>query len=799
MFLGRVASFFLLSAMVLTSPVAARQDDVVAPEQINSAIGRGIDNLYAARTNNLLWEQVSFNDRVPARRPGVDGGQWGGLTALATYTLLAAGENPQREELASAVEFLRHAPIEGVYALGMRAQVWLHLPRSPLYQEAMRRDWQLLGEAIQGNDAVTRRSANMNDSNIGLFDYTAAESARVDLSVSQFGVLGLWAADRYGAEVPATYWQAIDNAWLRWQQPDGGWAYNGQPRWNDENASAQKPTTLSMTAAGVATLFITQDYLHVNDGMRCHGNVHNPAIGRGLEFIGEGLPYLLGNIAADTDLIRIQSNATRETYYTLYGIERIGVASGLKYISGVDWYAEGAKFLLDRQNDDGGWGSTQDTCFALLFLLRGREPIFMNKLAYAQTSGNRRIVGPWNQRPRDVANLARYLRNVDERKVNWQTIDFNFFETVEQAVRELHDAPITYLGGSNALRFTDDEKAALKSYVESGGMLLANADCGSRAFADSFVQLGEELFKDRGYEFRLLEDSHPIHTDQKTNLSNIRRKPKLLGLSNGVREMMLLVESEDLGRDWQLFDRSREEAFQIGTNIYLYAVDKQRQGYKGETHLVQIDPAITADKALRLARIQYEGNWNPEPAGWGRLAAILHNERKMDLVMEAIDIEVQSLDGFDVAHLTGTNAVSLSDKATDKLKRFVIAGGTLVIDAAGGDSMFAASVERMLQEVFGDEARALSSPVPVTHPIYSLPGDEPLRSVDYRLFARKTLGDQRSPRLRAITIDGRAAVILSNEDLSNGMVGHPVGGVFGYAPADASRLMTAILLYAHDK
>ena len=40
-----------------------------------------------------------------------------------------------------------------------------------------------------------------------------------------------------------------------------------------------------MTAAGVATLFITQDYLHSDDGINCGGNITNPNIEAGLKWM----------------------------------------------------------------------------------------------------------------------------------------------------------------------------------------------------------------------------------------------------------------------------------------------------------------------------------------------------------------------------------------------------------------------------------------------------------------------------------------------------------------------------------
>ena len=43
---------------------------------------------------------------------------------------------------------------------------------------------------------------------------------------------------------------------------------------------------------------------------------------------------------------------------------------------------------------------------------------------------------------------------------------------------------------------------------------------------------------------------------------------------------------------------------------------------------------------------------------------------------------------------------------------------------------------------------------------------------------------------------GRFGVFYSREDLSTGLVGQSVDGIYGYEPATATRLMRAMLLYA---
>ena len=63
------------------------------------------------------------------------------------------------------------------------------------------------------------------------------------------------------------------------------------------------------------------------------------------------------------------------------------------------------------------------------------------------------------------------------------------------------------------------------------------------------------------------------------------------GLSNGVRELMLLIPKDDVGKSWQTrADRTKAEHFELAANIFLYAVDKQNLRYKGETYVLNPDP-----------------------------------------------------------------------------------------------------------------------------------------------------------------------------------------------------------------
>jgi len=747
------------------------------PEQVQKAIEKAKDWLYKQQNPKGTWERVE--KPVPNGEKGnadPDARQWGGLTSLATYALLAAEESPQAPKLQNAISFLKTAPIEGIYATGMRCQVWLFLSDDKSVRPLIERDKEFLLRSLHQD------VAHAKDNRFGFYPYYFERGKPhpadwYDHSVSQYGVLGMWALERAGAEVPIKYWQVVDGAWQRAQYADGGWSYR-QKFVDAAPDSAQGSETPQMTAAGIATLFITQEYLTA-DLVACRGNVSNDHIERGLRWMDK----------------RIGEALTNGNLYGMYGIERIGVASGRKYFSTTNWYEVGADYLVKKQKPDGSWegqwGVLPDTCFALLFLVRGRAPIVFNKVEYSVEEKKRTLVANWDQRPRDVANFANWMGRQIERDLNWQTVN------LKVPVEDLHDAPILYLAGNQELILSEEEAGKLKAFVDQGGMILGNADCGSRAFATSFEKLGEKLFE--GYKFRQVPLTHPIFSDEQFPAKRERSHPRLIGLSNGVRELMLLVPDADLSRAWQArSEKTREEAYHLGANIFLYAVDMRNLRYKGETYIVTPDPKVKPSQKLVVKRLEVGDNWNPEPGGWPRLAAILHNKPyEIALDVQPAKIEPAELKGAKIIDLTGTGAFKLTDEQRKTIKDFVNGGGTLIVDAAGGSNEFADAAEAELKATFGDEAtKALGEPLAADSAVYHLPNAD-ISQVRYRLFARKVLvGDLKVPRVKAISIKGRLAVFYSREDLSAGLVGEPVNGILGYEPQSATEIMRNLVLYS---
>jgi hypothetical protein len=326
---------------------------------------------------------------------------------------------------------------------------------------------------------------------------------------------------------------------------------------------------------------------------------------------------------------------------------------------------------------------------------------------------------------------------------------------------------------------------------------MGNPDCEKPEFTESFRKLGSHLFHD--YEFQNLPAAHPIYTNEQFPRTTWKPVPTVLGLGNGVRELMILTGDSDPAKHWQLEDITKNTPdFELADDVVLYAIDKQNLLEKGKSFTASVNPSIETNRTIKLARVQFAGNWNPEPGGWRRLTALLHNKSHIDLQISVAKLGSNQLGdgktGATVAALTGTNSIKLNPPQRAEIKQFLEGGGTLIVDAAGGDSDFATEVETELQATLGVEAgKQMKTPLEASDPVFNLPGGA-IKTFTYRPFTRATLGTIRSPLLCAITVNNRRAVYYSRQDLSAGLVGQPTDGIIGYDPAVATAIMTNLVV-----
>ncbi|GAH42842.1 unnamed protein product, partial [marine sediment metagenome] len=252
-----------------------------------------------------------------------------------------------------------------------------------------------------------------------------------DNSNSQFAVLGLNAAALSGVAVPDAVWQKARNYYRVGQNRDGGWGY----RPGSTNSYG------SMTAAGVASLYICDMWLHISSG-ECGVYADDRAV-------QVGLGWLARNFSVATN-----PRHRSWKFYYLYALERAGVILARRYFGRIDWYRQGVEHLAGQPpgalfTHSGSEWPFLKKCFALLFLAKGNAPILIHK---AQWSGK------WDTYRYDARFLVEYVGRRLDQPLDWQILPLS------APLDLLMAAPILYINGTGGVGWTPDEIRRLKEY-----------------------------------------------------------------------------------------------------------------------------------------------------------------------------------------------------------------------------------------------------------------------------------------------------------------------------------------------
>ncbi|MGD8450958.1 MAG: DUF4159 domain-containing protein [Phycisphaerae bacterium] len=719
----------LMLAPLLTGPARAADPPAVTDESVDAAIRRAITWIKTQRTNNN-WEEHENRDDL----------FYGGSSALANLALLYAGEDPRTDFMTASLDWLAAQTLNGTYTYGVRAHALALVPGTK-YQSRLQSDLEWL-------------TGNVNPANSrapGSYGYRGAED-RWDNSNSQYGVLGTWMATDAGLTATDAYWELVGSHWLRTQAADGGWGYQ-----------EGYPSTGSMTAAGLATLFVVLDRLYTN--RPADAASVTAAISSGLNWLGR--EFTPENPFGDKQWL----------FYYLYGVERVGRASGYKYFRQRDWFREGAAFLLSEQQPEGHWRGTgeymsdlRNTCFALMFFCHGRAPLLCNKLEH----------GPdWNRQLRDAAGLTHYAQHALERLLNWQIV------RLDGSLDDLLEAPILLLTGREAWEFDDVEVQKIREYCLRGGLVLAVS--GGESFLNSMRTLAERAFPD--FRLRPLTSEHPLFSGEVQ--FPIERPPRMSQIHNGLRALMLICE-EDLAASWHR-GRGHREYFQLGCNLYNYATDKTNVRSRLQTTTIPVEQ-VEVTRKISIALIRYDGAWNVEPYGWTRLKAYLNNKTATRLlVTSGLALDAPELKDFKIAYITGLDAHEFTEAEREGLKAFLRGGGTLLADTTGGHGEFDKSLSACCAEILRVEPRRLPADSYVLTG-EGIPDAVSITDVGYTRVARGTRGN--APPIYAFDVGRRLSVIYSPLDISAGLLGTHVYDRRGYDADSALSVMRNLLLYA---
>lgn len=182
--------------------------------------------------------------------------------------------------------------------------------------------------------------------------------------------------------------------------------------------------------------------------------------------------------------------------------------------------------------------------------------------------------GDWYANPSSLPNLLAAVRDrtgiqVARREVNVTALD-----------PALRDYPYLYMTGHGNVTFTPAERIALRNYLLAGGFLHADDNYGlDESFRAEMVQLFPEV------GLTEIPSEHPVfHTfyDLPDGLPKIHehdgKPPQALGIVHEGRLVVFYSYESDLGDGWEDEavhedpPETREEAFRMGVNLFLYVL-----------------------------------------------------------------------------------------------------------------------------------------------------------------------------------------------------------------------------------
>jgi hypothetical protein len=742
----------IAAAIVLTSLAWANSTDAdVTRDQVERAIRRGVESLKSRQRPDGSWQGES------------------GMTALVILALTTAGEPLDSQVLERAYEAMLRSDDGGAHETYTIALKTMALSANPAKYA------RLIGQYAGRLHESQNRAPNRQVS--GSWGYSRAQSVG-DNSNSQYALLGLNAASEAGVRIDPIVWQRARRYWEDAQCRDGGWGYK---------SGQTMGATGSMTCAGISSLIIS--------GLKLSES-RERLVGNKVEHCGEsgsdpGLQHGLDWLAVHFDVRNNINSGTMWKYYYLYGLERAGRLSGLRYFGKHDWYREGAEELVRIQDAIGGYwrgvGQEGDpvlaTSFALLFLAKGRSPVLINKLKHGP-------LRDWNNDPDDVSNLVNLVARDWKNLVTWQVVD-----PARVSVEDLLQAPIAFISGHDPPIFTDEAKASLREYVANGGMILAEACCGRQGFDRGFRDLMKEIFPEQENALHALDPAHPVWRSKYTLDADVH---PLWGIEHGCRTVVIYSPG-DLSCYWQQMEAHPshlkvELAAKIGQNIVDYATGRELPADKlAAREFGKIGVDIPKRGALHIGKLKHGGDWNIAPLAIPNLTTMLRDKLKFDVVISHKELSPDdpNLVNFPLIYIHGRGAVSFTDDQKALLRRHLSPGaGTLFADAACGSDAFDTSFRKFVSELYPDRP---FEPIPPIDEFYT-------RRIGFDLSEsqlNKPAGGLKGfPQLEGIRIDGHWAIIYSRFDLGCALERHAGIDCKGYTHESALKITTNIVIYA---
>ena len=733
-----------LTVLAMTAAVAAPCRTAraeVTPQQVNEAIDRGVK--YLRRT-------TLFNRK---------GSQGFGLNALAILAMLHCGvpkNDPDIVRMANMIANPKHF-VPNTYQVGCVLGA-LAAVDAKRYRVAIKRGADWLIDA-QNKDGGWRYQSRGDHRNRG-----AQES---DHSCTQFGLLGLRAAEDAGIKVPMKTWKDAETYLINTQNGDGGWSYT------------RGASNGGMSAASLGGLYICGLRMHARS-KRCGEYQQNVRIAKGLNWL-----------ASRFSVAQNPGHGNSHASYYRYALERVCTFSARRNIGQHDWYAKGADHLVRTQHANGSWATELDTIFNLLFLGKANSKVLIQKVEYDHAAPKPR----WNTDYYDAEHLAKAVSKELKQKVTWQVV------RLDDKVDSWLEAPILYFTGHGKLVLTEEQRAKVREFCERGGTIIADACCMNKTFDTSFRAEMANVFPKT--PLVKLHEGHPVYAVP----HKIARGGLLVweGITAGCRTAVF-YSKKDLSCAWDgtihdpKLSVDKKNALRIGVNVAAYAMgykplkDKLEDVKPGLAKRGVDDDGRVARGALVFAQLKHDGDSDPDPPATKAMLNLYSKATgaRVDLARADVDPLDPDLFKYPLIYMTGHREFTYTAQQAAALRKYLDRGGFFLADSCCGFEQFDKSFRKLVGQIYPKKSLAV---LPPGHKIYTI--KHRIKAVQYRPILTKELpeGEKHTPVLEAVTVGRRAVLVYSKYDFGCAFEDFPCATCRGLELESATKLVTNILLY----
>lgn len=189
--------------------------------------------------------------------------------------------------------------------------------------------------------------------------------------------------------------------------------------------------------------------------------------------------------------------------------------------------------------------------------------------------------GEWDPTPHALPNLMKYVQKNTALNVQFKRDVLKSF-----ADTDVYKHPVLYMTGLRDFKLSDVEVARLREYLRSGGVLIADAAAGRKAFDVAFRREIKRALPDRKLE--AIKASSPLY-QMPFKTGSVDYTPMVTAAEEGLNtptlegikidgQLAVIYSSFSLSNGWEQLDfaysrgYSQEDALRLGVNLFVNAL-----------------------------------------------------------------------------------------------------------------------------------------------------------------------------------------------------------------------------------